>query len=75
MDDKEFSLKGQVALVTSATTPPSSTQDSGSRSEPPRSLLQIKELPPGAAWTGFDRGIGASAYFGPVSDEAERRAA
>jgi 3'-5' exoribonuclease len=34
-----------------------------------------KELPPGAAWTGFDRGIGASAYFGPVSDEAERRAA
>jgi 3'-5' exoribonuclease len=34
-----------------------------------------KELPPGAAWTGFDRGIGASAYFGPVSDQAERRAA
>ena len=34
-----------------------------------------KELPPGATWTGFDRGIGASAYFGPVSDEAERRAA
>jgi 3'-5' exoribonuclease len=34
-----------------------------------------KELPRGAAWTGFDRGIGASAYFGPVADEAERRAA
>jgi 3'-5' exoribonuclease len=34
-----------------------------------------KELPRGAAWTSFDRGIGASAYFGPVSDETERRAA
>jgi 3'-5' exoribonuclease len=34
-----------------------------------------KELAPGAAWTAFDRGIGASAYFGPVPDEAERRAA
>jgi 3'-5' exoribonuclease len=34
-----------------------------------------KALPPGAAWTAFDRGIGASAYFGPIADEAERRAA
>jgi 3'-5' exoribonuclease len=34
-----------------------------------------KELPPGTSWTGFDRGIGASAYFGPVTREAERRAA
>jgi 3'-5' exoribonuclease len=34
-----------------------------------------KELAPGAMWTAFDRGIGASAYFGPVADEAERRAA
>ena len=34
-----------------------------------------KGLAPGAAWTGFDRGIGASAYFGPVADEPERRAA
>jgi 3'-5' exoribonuclease len=34
-----------------------------------------KELPAGAAWTSFDRGIGASAYFGPAAAEAERRAA
>jgi 3'-5' exoribonuclease len=34
-----------------------------------------KELAPGAAWTGFDRGIGGSAYFGPVVAEPERRAA
>jgi 3'-5' exoribonuclease len=34
-----------------------------------------KELPPGAAWAPFDRGIGASAYFGPVTAEPERRAA
>jgi 3'-5' exoribonuclease len=34
-----------------------------------------KELPQGAAWTAFDRGIGASAYFGLVADQAERRAA
>jgi 3'-5' exoribonuclease len=34
-----------------------------------------KELPPGSTWTGFDRGIGASAYFGHVSDESARRAA
>jgi 3'-5' exoribonuclease len=34
-----------------------------------------KELPPGAAWAPFDRGIGASAYFGPITAEPERRAA
>jgi 3'-5' exoribonuclease len=34
-----------------------------------------KELPAGAAWTSFDRGIGASAYFGAVAADAERRAA
>jgi 3'-5' exoribonuclease len=34
-----------------------------------------KELPPGVAWAPFDRGIGASAYFGPVTAEPERRAA
>jgi 3'-5' exoribonuclease len=34
-----------------------------------------KELAPGAAWAPFDRGIGASAYFGPVPAEPERRAA
>jgi 3'-5' exoribonuclease len=34
-----------------------------------------KELAPGAAWTSFDRSIGASAYFGAVAGEAERRAA
>jgi 3'-5' exoribonuclease len=32
-----------------------------------------KALAPGQAWTGFDRGIGASAFFGAA--EAERRAA
>jgi 3'-5' exoribonuclease len=31
-----------------------------------------KELPPGQSWTGYDRGIGASAYFGPrVADERQ----
>jgi 3'-5' exoribonuclease len=34
-----------------------------------------KGLAPGAAWTGFDRGVGASAYFGPLAAEPERRAA
>ena len=34
-----------------------------------------KELASGVAWAPFDRGIGASAYFGPVSAEPERRAA
>ncbi|MDP9345288.1 MAG: HD domain-containing protein [Actinomycetota bacterium] len=38
-----------------------------------------KGLAPGAAWTGFDRGIGASAYFGPPAAVPaavpERRAA
>jgi 3'-5' exoribonuclease len=34
-----------------------------------------KGLAPGAAWTGFDRGVGASAYFGPRTAEPERRAA
>jgi 3'-5' exoribonuclease len=34
-----------------------------------------KQLAPGAAWAPFDRGIGASAYFGPVTAEPERRAA
>jgi 3'-5' exoribonuclease len=34
-----------------------------------------KELPPGAAWAPFDRGVGASAYFGPATAEPERRAA
>jgi 3'-5' exoribonuclease len=33
-----------------------------------------RELPPGASWTPFDRGIGASAYFGPAAAE-QRRAA
>jgi 3'-5' exoribonuclease len=33
-----------------------------------------KELAPGARWTGFDRGIGGSAYFG-ASALPERRAA
>jgi 3'-5' exoribonuclease len=31
-------------------------------------------LPPGQTWTGFDRGIGGSAYFGPAADD-ERQAA
>jgi 3'-5' exoribonuclease len=34
-----------------------------------------KQLAPGASWTSFDRGIGASAYFGRLPDEAEQRAA
>jgi 3'-5' exoribonuclease len=34
-----------------------------------------KELPPGSAWAPFDRGIGASAYFGRMTAEPERRAA
>jgi 3'-5' exoribonuclease len=34
-----------------------------------------KELAPGATWTSFDRGIGASAYFARAADEAEQRAA
>jgi 3'-5' exoribonuclease len=34
-----------------------------------------KALPPGATWTSFDRGVGASAYFGRLSDDAEQRAA
>jgi 3'-5' exoribonuclease len=34
-----------------------------------------KGLARGAAWTGFDRGVGASAYFGPLAAEPERRAA
>ena len=34
-----------------------------------------KGLAPGCAWTGFDRGVGASAYFGPPTAEPERRAA
>jgi 3'-5' exoribonuclease len=34
-----------------------------------------KGLAPGSAWTGFDRGVGASAYFGPLTAEPERRAA
>ena len=33
-----------------------------------------KELAPGESWTGYDRGIGASAYFGPAAAD-ERRAA
>jgi 3'-5' exoribonuclease len=33
-----------------------------------------KALPPGSAWTGYDRALGGSAYFGAaVADE--RRAA
>ena len=31
-----------------------------------------KGLAPGAAWTGFDRGVGASAYFGPLAAEPEQ---
>jgi 3'-5' exoribonuclease len=34
-----------------------------------------KELPPGVAWAPFDRGVGASAYFGAATVEPERRAA
>jgi 3'-5' exoribonuclease len=34
-----------------------------------------KELAPGVAWAPFDRGVGASAYFGPATVEPERRAA
>jgi 3'-5' exoribonuclease len=34
-----------------------------------------KALAPGASWTPFDRGIGASAYFGPTEDAAEQQAA
>jgi 3'-5' exoribonuclease len=34
-----------------------------------------KQLPPGVAWAPFDRSVGASAYFGPVTAEPERRAA
>jgi 3'-5' exoribonuclease len=34
-----------------------------------------KGLAPGASWTSFDRGIGASAYFGPVEDVREQQAA
>jgi 3'-5' exoribonuclease len=34
-----------------------------------------KGLAPGSAWAGFDRGVGASAYFGPLTAEPERRAA
>ena len=33
-----------------------------------------RDLPPGKSWTGYDRGIGASAYFGPAVTD-ERRAA
>jgi 3'-5' exoribonuclease len=33
-----------------------------------------RQLAPGSAWAPYDRGIGASAYFGPVEAE-ERRAA
>jgi 3'-5' exoribonuclease len=34
-----------------------------------------KGLAPGSSWAGFDRGVGASAYFGPLTAEPERRAA
>jgi 3'-5' exoribonuclease len=34
-----------------------------------------KGLAPGSAWTGFDRGVGASAYFGPLAAEPAQRAA
>ncbi len=34
-----------------------------------------KGLAPGASWTPFDRGIGASAYFGAVDEARERQAA
>jgi 3'-5' exoribonuclease len=34
-----------------------------------------KALAPGASWTSFDRGIGASAYFGPPPASSEREAA
>jgi 3'-5' exoribonuclease len=39
-----------------------------------------KELPDGAAWSGFDRGVGAAAYFAsragePEADDAQRAAA
>jgi 3'-5' exoribonuclease len=31
-----------------------------------------KELPAGATWSGFDRALGASAFFGAVGDLAPR---
>jgi 3'-5' exoribonuclease len=34
-----------------------------------------KALAPGASWAPFDRGIGASAYFGPGGERPEREAA
>jgi 3'-5' exoribonuclease len=34
-----------------------------------------KELPAGEQWSRYDKAIGAGAYFGPRSDEAEREAA
>jgi 3'-5' exoribonuclease len=34
-----------------------------------------KSLAPGVAWAPFDRGVGASAYFGPMTAEPQRRAA
>jgi 3'-5' exoribonuclease len=34
-----------------------------------------KALAPGTSWTPFDRGIGASAYFGPAVDAAQQQAA
>ena len=38
-------------------------------------VLFALALAPGSAWAGFDRGVGASAYFGPLTAEPERRAA
>jgi 3'-5' exoribonuclease len=29
-----------------------------------------KQLPPGAAWSGYDRAIGAGAFFGTASTSA-----
>ncbi len=34
-----------------------------------------KDLPAGERWSGYDKGIGAGAYFATRSDEAEREAA
>jgi hypothetical protein len=74
--------QGKVAPELVAATPPSSIPDSGSRREPARSLLQIRELPPGrvagigqviaTAASGASRGRGILGILGfrvPGPDE------
>jgi 3'-5' exoribonuclease len=31
-----------------------------------------KELPAGAAWSGYDRALGGSAFFGAAAEAAQR---